>query len=207
MSIRFHSHVTIDEAARGQIINGLNDLLASVIDLTYQVKQAHWNVRGEQFMSRHLMFDNLYTHLVSSGDMIAERVGQLGGYARGTVRMSSASSALSEHDTEAVQGQEHVRSLTERYSELGTLLRQQIRSCEEMKEPVTVDLCTEVLRSLELDLWFLESHLERGRAKDLETSPASGAAKHEATDGHRPAADRARAATAPASKNAASSRS
>ena len=205
MSIRFHSHVTIDEAARGQIINGLNDLLACTLDLSSQVKQAHWNVRGAQFMSRHLMFDNLYAHLVASGDLIAERIGQLGGYAKGTVRMASASSTLSEHDAEAVQGNEHVRSLTERYGELGTQLRQQIRACEEMKEPVTVDLCTEVLRNLELDMWFLESHLESGHAKELEQSPAKTNGTRADGDGQRPTEDRAR--TAPAGTPATPSRS
>jgi starvation-inducible DNA-binding protein len=212
MSIRFHSHVTIDEAARGQIINGLNDLLACTVDLASQVKQAHWNVRGEQFISRHRLFDDLYAHLVSSGDLIAERVGQLGGYAKGTIRMASVSSTLAEHDTEAVQGNEHVRSLTERYAELGTMLRHQIRVCDEMSEPVTVDICTEVLRSLEVDLWFLESHLETGRAKDLDASAASANGSTGARrdgDGHRPAGDRARPAPSAASQanRPASSRS
>lgn len=174
MTIRFHSHVTIDEDARHQIIGGLNDLLAATIDLTSQVKQAHWNVRGSQFISRHTMFDDLYAHLVSSSDMIAERVGQLGGYARGTVRMAGHTSALAEHDETAVQGDEHLRSLTERYAELGGMLRHQIRVVEEFHEPVTVDLYTEVLRSLEMDLWFLESHLERGKGVgDTANAPAS----------------------------------
>jgi starvation-inducible DNA-binding protein len=174
MTIRFHSHVTIDEDARSQIIRGLNDLLAATIDLTSQVKQAHWNVRGSQFISRHTMFDQLYTRLVASTDMIAERVGQLGGYARGTVRMAGHTSALAEHDETAVQGDEHVRSLTDRYAELGAMFRHQIRVVEQFHEPVTVDLYTQALRSLELDLWFLESHLERGKGVgDTQDAPAS----------------------------------
>lgn len=197
MTIRFHSHVTIDEDARSQIIRGLNDLLAATIDLTSQVKQAHWNVRGSQFISRHTMFDDLYAHLVASSDMMAERVGQLGGYARGTVRMAGHTSALAEHDETAVQGDEHVRSLTDRYAELGAMLRHQIRVVEEFHEPVTVDLCTEALRSLEMDLWFLESHLERGKGVgSSDDVPATKRDTKPAKDsGERPrAAPRARSA-------------
>lgn len=197
MSIRFHSHVTVDEDARSQMIRGLNDLLAATIDLASQVKQAHWNVRGSQFISRHTMFDDLYAHLVASSDLIAERVGQLGGYARGTVRMAGHTSALAEHDETAVQGDEHVRSLTDRYAELGAMIRHQIRVVEEFHEPVTIDLYTEVLRNLEMDLWFLESHLERGKGVgDMQDAPASKRdSKPSGKDGASASAAPSRAAT------------
>lgn len=163
MTIRFHTHVTIGEPARQEIISGLNAILAATLDLGSQVKQAHWNVRGEQFFARHTMFDSLYSHLVASADTVAERIGQLGGYAEGTVRQAAATSSLPEHDLAAVQGREHVLSLTARYGELGALLRAHLQTADGLKEPVTVDLYTEVLRGLEMDLWFLESHLERGQ--------------------------------------------
>ena len=86
---------------------------------------------------------------------------QLGGYAEGTIRFAVAASPLPEHDVAAVLGAEHVRSLTDRYAALAGLLRARIAAVETVHEPVTVDLYIEVLRGLEQDLWFLESHLER----------------------------------------------
>lgn len=37
-----------------------------------------------------------------------------------------------------------------------------IQATEDLKDPVTADLLTGIARELELDLWFLESHLEPG---------------------------------------------
>ena len=182
MTLRFRTHVSLPADLRTVLVDGLNVTLAATLDLSSQVKQAHWNVRGEQFFARHVMFDRLYPRLVGWTDQIAERVAQLGGYAEGTVRCAAAASLLKEHDLRAVLGAEHVRSLTDQYATLAALVRMRITTLEGSPEPVTVDLYTEVLRGLELDLWFLESHLEQGTARDStraarESAPSDAAAR------------------------------
>ena len=56
----------------------LNQRLAEMIDLQLQAKQAHWNIRGSNFLSLHEMFDDLAEALADPIDSIAERITEIG---------------------------------------------------------------------------------------------------------------------------------
>ena len=66
----------------------LNSRLADCLDLQTQTKQAHWNVRGANFIALHKLFDEINESVEGFSDSIAERAVQLGGTARGTARQS-----------------------------------------------------------------------------------------------------------------------
>jgi len=59
--------------------NLLNARLADAIDLSLQTRQAHWNVKGPQFIALHKLFDELNEAVEEYVDLIAERIVQLGG--------------------------------------------------------------------------------------------------------------------------------
>src|SRR2546429_4926121 len=78
------SHETMNvlpENVRSQVGDLLNNRLAEAIDLQTQVKQAHWNVKGPQFIALHKLFDEINDAVVEYVDLLAERVVQLGGNA------------------------------------------------------------------------------------------------------------------------------
>ena len=156
---RFPSRVRLDEKTRAHLIERSNQALTSLLDLASQVKQAHWNIKGPQFFARHQLFDALHAHLTAWADDVAERAATMGGYATGTSRLVASGSRLEEYDLEAVDGRQHISTLADRYGALGGLLRETVGESERLEDPVTADLFTEVLRGVELDLWFLESHL------------------------------------------------
>lgn len=155
----FPSHSSVDKADRAPIIACLNEALASSIDLSLQVKQAHWNIKGPQFVSRHQLFDKLATTARDQMDQLAERAATLGGYAEGTARLAAANSRLPEYDLQAVNGKDHIKALVKQYALFAKQVREGIDVAEEHGDPATADLFTEVLRQAELDLWFLESHI------------------------------------------------
>lgn len=159
MTTQFNSHVSLPEGAKTVLVDTLNTALATTTDLYSQVKQAHWNIKGPQFFARHELFDKLAARLRDSGDLIAERAATLGGYARGTVRLSSEDSRLPEYDLRAVDGKQHIKALVDRYSDYTGFMRAAIEEAAEHKDPATEDLYTEILRATELDMWFLDSHL------------------------------------------------
>ena len=75
--------------ARESSVALLNQALADLGDLYSQTKQAHWNVRGKNFYPHHLLFDAVAETAEAHWDDVAERAIQLGGYARGTSRMTA----------------------------------------------------------------------------------------------------------------------
>lgn len=157
MPLTFKTLVDLPESTRTQLISQLNVALGTAVDLASQVKQAHWNIKGPHFFARHELFDKLVVNLRSSADKIAERAATLGGYAHGTVRGAVTNSKLNEYDLNAVHGNQHMKALVERYATYCRLLREAAEGSG--ADLPTQDLFIECLRQGELDMWFLESHL------------------------------------------------
>jgi starvation-inducible DNA-binding protein len=156
----FPTRIDLHSEVREEMVPLLNQQLADTFDLYSQTKQAHWNVKGPQFYALHELFDKLAAELADHVDAIAERVTALGGLAEGTARMSAGSSRLLELPLEAINGMAMVDALAERYAALTASTRRAIGACEEHGDITSADLLTEVSRSLDKALWFLEAHLQ-----------------------------------------------
>jgi starvation-inducible DNA-binding protein len=157
----FSTHVDLPAETREQVIEMLNQHLADTFDLMSQVKQAHWNVKGKDFYQLHLLFDEIAGEVVEFVDMVAERVTSLGGYATGTVRMAAENSSLPEYPTDITDGPEHVKALVERYGLYANRIRSAIDASGTLGDQTTADLYTEISRTADKRLWFLEAHLQR----------------------------------------------
>lgn len=156
----FHTSIDIKPAAREQLIGLINQQLADCFDLYSQTKQAHWNVKGSDFIQLHELFDDLAEGILEFVDLIAERATALGGYATGTARMSAAHSRLPEYPTSATLGKDHLGALVARYAAFGASSRKAIEASNDLGDLDTADLFTEVSRELDKNLWFLEAHLQ-----------------------------------------------
>jgi starvation-inducible DNA-binding protein len=146
--------------ARAQVALLLNRRLADAIDLQGQCKQAHWNVKGPQFIALHQLFDEVYEAVGGYVDLIAERIVQLGGIAEGTVRIAAERSELDEYPVEMWAGMDHVKSLSTALGAFGSRIRFAIQETDELEDAGSADLCTEVSRGVEKWLWFVEAHLQ-----------------------------------------------
>jgi len=85
-------------------------------------------------------------------------VGQLGGYAMGTTRMAAANSRLPEFPTDVVDSMGVVAALVERWASYCATTRESIDKTDELGDPTTADLLTEVSRGIDKWLWFVEAH-------------------------------------------------
>lgn len=150
---------SLPASARSQVVALLNRRLADAIDLQSQCKQAHWNVKGPQFIALHELFDEVYAAVVAYVDEIAERIVQLGGTAEGTVRVAAGRSELDEYPMAMSDGAEHVRSLSTALAAFGSRMRFAIEEVEELEDVATSDLCTEITRGMDKWLWFVEAHV------------------------------------------------
>ena len=157
---RFATSIEIPADPREKLNRILNQQLADTADLFSQIKHAHWNVKGANFYQLHLLFDQLAACAAEWSDLIAERIAQLGGYAKGTVRMAASSSTLAEFPSAAVDGLEHVRALVAVHANYAASTREAIDQSDKLEDPTTADLFTEVSRDIDKNLWFLEAHLQ-----------------------------------------------
>ena len=156
----FETRIDIDADVRKELTDLLNQQLADSSDLFTQTKQAHWNVKGIDFMQLHLLFDDLAKIPRKHADTIAERVGALGGLALGTARMAAANSTLPEYPVEVVEGKAVVAVIADRYAAYAASTRAAIRRSGELDDPTTEDLFTELSREIDESLYFLEAHLQ-----------------------------------------------
>jgi len=136
----------------------MNQRLASAVDLQMQMKQAHWNVKGPNFIGLHELFDKVDEAVESYVDMIAERIVQLGGIAEGTVRVSAARSRLAEYPLQIAEGMAHVEAVARALSTFGREARATIEEANALEDADTADLFTEVSRGTDNWLWFVEAH-------------------------------------------------
>jgi len=157
---QFPTHIDIPAEKRAALIEMLNQSLADTLDLYTQVKQAHWNVKGKDFYQLHLLFDEIAGEIEPFVDLLAERVTSLGGYATGTARMAAKHSALPEYPTDALEGRQHLEALIERFGIYCGAIRRGIDDSDEIGEPSTADLYTEISRVVDKRLWFLEAHIQ-----------------------------------------------
>ena len=157
----FPTSIYLEGGEKGQLIEALNQHLADTSDLYSQNKQAHWNVKGKDFFQLHQLFDQLAEEIQPFIDEIAERVTALGGYATGTVRMAAQSSRLPEFPVDCLEGGDVLRVMIERYGAYCSMTHEAIDSTDELGDPTTADLLTDISRVADKHLYFLEAHLQR----------------------------------------------
>jgi starvation-inducible DNA-binding protein len=156
----FETRIDIADSAREQLVQLLNARLADTFDLYSQLKEAHWNVKGSDFIQLHELYDLVAESVLEHVDTIAERATALGGLALGTARMAAAASTLDEYPIDAIPGLETVRVIADRLAAYGASVRAAIDEALELNDQDTADLFIEVSRTIDKHLWFVEAHLQ-----------------------------------------------
>ena len=150
----------LEEPVRLEMSEQLNQLLADTMTLRDLYKKSHWQVAGPTFYQLHLLFDKHYAEQVELVDSIAERIQLLGGI----------SIAMAPDVAETTQIERPPRGREEVPVQLSRLLdahqiiiretRKLARRASELNDDGTNDLVvSEVLRTNELQVWFLSEHL------------------------------------------------
>jgi starvation-inducible DNA-binding protein len=156
----FSTRIDIPEGAREELVSLLNSRLADTLDLYTQVKQAHWNVKGSDFIQLHLLYDQVAESVIEYVDEVAERATALGGLALGTARLAAEHSSLDEYPLDAVDGMDTVAAVADRLAAYGAAARAAIETSTEHGDQDTADLFTEISRGIDKHLWFVEAHLQ-----------------------------------------------
>jgi starvation-inducible DNA-binding protein len=149
--------------ARARLTTLLNARLADALDLQMQAKQAHWNVKGPQFIALHELFDKLAAEIDVHVDDMAERITALGGIAEGTVQAVAGRSKLDAYPLDIAEGRAHLDALAAAYARFAKSVRKAIDESDKIGDADTSDLFTGISRSADKGLWLLEAHLQADR--------------------------------------------
>jgi starvation-inducible DNA-binding protein len=155
-------------AARAEVVRLLNGRLADCIDLQTMCKQAHWNVKGPQFIALHKLFDEINEDVEAYVDLLAERVVQLGGIAEGTARIVAERTTLADYPLTLAAGHDHVAALSDALAQFGRTARIGIEEMNELEDAASADILTQISRGVDKWLWFVEAHAQGVRAEATE---------------------------------------
>ena len=150
----------LEASVRLEMTAQLNQLLADTMTLRDLYKKSHWQVAGPTFYQWHLLFDKHYDEQVDLVDSIAERIQLLGGV---SIAMAAdvAEITLIERPP---RGREAVSVQLSRLLEAHQIVIRQTRKLARRASELGDDgsndlLVSDVLRTNELQVWFLSEHL------------------------------------------------
>ena len=141
----------------------LNARVADTIDLALMTKQAHWNLKGPQFIAVHEMLDPQVAAVRAMVDETAERIATLGVSPRGTPGRLVAERTWEDYAPGRADAMEHLRALDQVYDGFCGSHRHAIVGVTEI-DPASQDMLIGQLRELEKFQWFIRAHLARAGA-------------------------------------------
>jgi starvation-inducible DNA-binding protein len=156
----YQTSIDLNAVLRSKVICELQARLADAVDLFTQIKQAHWNVKGPNFMALHELFDSIAEIIEDQSDQLAERITALGGRADGTARIAASLSAIQEYPFDIENGREHVVAVADRLAAFACSIRATIDQTAVEGDAGSADLFTEMSREIDKQLWFVEAHLQ-----------------------------------------------
>ena len=171
---RFHQHgreiqrfgelrlfpIALAHDARAESCQSLNAIVADTMMLYSLYKKHHWLVRGPTFYQLHLLLDKHAEEQLKLIDLMAERVQTLGGVAIGDPRHAAEITTV----PRAPDGVEDVPAMLSRLLEAHEIVIEKVRDAigrtAETGDDGTNDLLmSDVLRTNELQVWFVAEHL------------------------------------------------
>lgn len=153
--------IGLPEKDTKQIVEALNQDLASMFVLYNQYHKHHWIAEGAEFFELHLLLEEHYTELHTQLDAVAERIVTLGG-----LPVSSPSAieqhAYVKHEEEGLLDlRKMISNDLEAERQLAENMRAHISLAEDLGDYGTDTLLKEILQAGEKRAAFLEKHLLR----------------------------------------------
>lgn len=135
----------------------LSPVVLGLQALTVNGKQAHWHVRGANFVGVHELLDTIVAHAGDFADTAAERIVALG------LPIDARVSAVASKGATSVpagftQSDELVRAVISDIDAILVDVKAAIDGLDEV-DLTSQDVAIEVMRGLEKDRWFLVSHI------------------------------------------------
>lgn len=141
-----------------KVINELNQQVANWTVAFTKLHNFHWYVKGPNFFSLHVKFEELYDEASQYVDDLAERILAIGGNPVGTLKESLNLSIINEAG-KGYKAEEMVSELSQDFSNIANQLEKAIAVSSEAEDDVTEDLFIDMQTDIEKHNWMLKSYL------------------------------------------------
>ena len=150
----------LEEPVRLEMTAQLNQLLADTMTLRDLYKKSHWQVAGPTFYQLHLLFDKHYDEQVELVDSIAERIQLLGGVSLAMAADVAETTQIERPPRGREEAPVQLSRLLDAHQVIVSQSRKLARRASELGDDGTNDLVvSQVLRTNELQVWFVSEHL------------------------------------------------
>ena len=153
------TRIDLPDNTRKSIAALLNKRLADAVVLASHAKQAHWNLRGPDFIALHELFDRVADMARAHADTLAERVTALGEEALGTAELAARNTGLDAYPAGRITQADHLKAIADRLGAFANALRAGIGEAEQAGDLVSADILTSLAGEADKMLWMVESNL------------------------------------------------
>lgn len=152
--------IALDEEVCSESVRLLNQILADTMTLRDLYKKHHWQVAGHTFYQLHLLFDKHYAEQVELVDTIAERIQLLGGISVAMAHDVAEMTSLERPPRGREEVPVQISRLLQAHETILRETREAAEATDKSGDQGTNDLLvSEILRTNELQVWFLAEHL------------------------------------------------
>jgi starvation-inducible DNA-binding protein len=141
-----------------QLFDILNKQIANWSVLFIKLHNYHWYVKGNQFFTLHIKFEEFYNEASLHIDELAERLLAIGGEPVATMKDCLAMASVQEANGNE-SADEMVQLISSDFSLLVGELKEGMSIAEQANDEITGDMLLAIHSSLEKHVWMLKAYL------------------------------------------------
>ena len=149
--------ISLEERKVKPIVDLLNDLLANYHIHYQKLRGCHWNIKGQNFFTLHIKFEELYTEALAVIDELAERTLTLGKPPYSTFDDYIKTSKLKEVNTIGMKDTKMVKTIIADMATLIELEREILEVTAKAGDDGTNDMINRFMQFKEKNTWMLRS--------------------------------------------------
>lgn len=151
--------INLTEKQVKPVVDMLNEYLANYHVHYQKLRGCHWNIKGQNFFTLHVKFEELYTNAQITIDEIAERVLTLGKSPHSRFQDYIKESSIKEVDTIGMADTAMVEAIIDDMTKLIELERDLLEATDEAGDDGSNDMINAFMQFKEKTIWMLRSFL------------------------------------------------
>jgi len=153
--------ISLNEQEVKPVVDLLNEYLANYHIHYQKLRGCHWNIKGSNFFTLHVKFEELYTEAQTTIDEIAERVLTLGKPPHSRFADYINESRIKEIDTIGMPDMAMIDAILDDMSKLIEMERELLDATDEAGDEGTNDMVNRFMQYKEKNTWMLRSFADK----------------------------------------------